>query len=175
VTRSLKPPYWSDRRLRLVILWAGTRHLPGLSEWAVHPGLGDLASRKIDDGWIVRSTDLECLTSPEARDAVHREGIKIIDHSGSRSVWSRRWPQAWLTGKRAKSPCSAKRPIRQCQPPQHWRIDPAYASCRQSSSSARGNNNPLRRNPRSSLQTLLQWKVMKYQSIFGFLDFIGRE
>ena len=64
---------------------------PGLSEWAVHPGLGDLASRKIDDGWKVRNTDLEFLTSPEAREAVRREDIKIIDYSGIRDVWSRRW------------------------------------------------------------------------------------
>jgi hypothetical protein len=39
----------------------------GLSEWAVHPGLGDVASRKIDNGWRVRHTDLEFLISPEAR------------------------------------------------------------------------------------------------------------
>jgi predicted glycoside hydrolase/deacetylase ChbG (UPF0249 family) len=35
------------------------RDLPaGLSEWAVHPGLGDAASRDIDDGWQVSRTDL---------------------------------------------------------------------------------------------------------------------
>jgi predicted glycoside hydrolase/deacetylase ChbG (UPF0249 family) len=62
---------------------------PGLSEWAVHPGLADRASRKIDDGWEVRSTDLEFLTSPEAREAVQREGIMIIDYSSIRDVWSR--------------------------------------------------------------------------------------
>jgi predicted glycoside hydrolase/deacetylase ChbG (UPF0249 family) len=67
---------------------------PGLSEWAVHPGLGDLASRKIDDGWKVRSTDLDFLISSEAREAVQREGIMIIDYRGIRDVWSRRRTQA---------------------------------------------------------------------------------
>ena len=55
----------------------------------MHPGLADRASRKIDDGWKVRSTDLEFLTSPEAHEAVLREGIVIIDYSAIRDVWSR--------------------------------------------------------------------------------------
>jgi chitin disaccharide deacetylase len=67
------------------------RDLPtGLSEWAVHPGLGNAASREIDDGWRVRRTDLDFLTSPEARDAVRREGIVIIDYGPIRHAWSRR-------------------------------------------------------------------------------------
>jgi chitin disaccharide deacetylase len=34
------------------------RDLPaGLSEWAVHPGLGDEEARAIDSGWRVRRTD----------------------------------------------------------------------------------------------------------------------
>jgi hypothetical protein len=39
-------------------------------------------------GWQVRA-DLEFLTSPEAREAVQREGIVIIDYSAIRDVWSR--------------------------------------------------------------------------------------
>jgi predicted glycoside hydrolase/deacetylase ChbG (UPF0249 family) len=62
----------------------------GLSEWAVHPGLDDAASREIDDGWRVRRTDLDFLTSPEAQDAVRREEIVIIDYGAIRHVWSRR-------------------------------------------------------------------------------------
>ena len=64
---------------------------PGLSEWAVHPGLADRAARKIDDGWKVRSTDLEFMTSPEAREAVRREGIMIIDYRTIKDAWSRQW------------------------------------------------------------------------------------
>ena len=67
------------------------RDLPaGLSEWAVHPGLDDAASRSIDDGWQVRRTDLDFLISPEAQDAVRREGIVIIDYAAIQQAWSRR-------------------------------------------------------------------------------------
>ena len=61
---------------------------PGLSEWAVHPGLHDAESREIDDGWRVRHSDLEFLTSAEAREVVHREGIVIIDYSILRDFWT---------------------------------------------------------------------------------------
>jgi predicted glycoside hydrolase/deacetylase ChbG (UPF0249 family) len=67
------------------------RALPaGLSEWAVHPGLGDAASRDIDDGWQVRRTDLDFMTSSEALEAVRREGIVIIDYGVVRQAWWRR-------------------------------------------------------------------------------------
>ncbi len=75
----------ASRYLRLL------RDLPaGLSEWAVHPGLGDTPSRDIDEGWKVRRTDLDFLTSAEARDAVRQEGIVIIDYGAIRYAWSRR-------------------------------------------------------------------------------------
>jgi predicted glycoside hydrolase/deacetylase ChbG (UPF0249 family) len=64
----------------------------GLSEWAVHPGLGDAASREIDKGWRVRHTDLEFLISREARDAVRQEGIMIIDYGTIKDAWLRQWP-----------------------------------------------------------------------------------
>jgi chitin disaccharide deacetylase len=64
----------------------------GLSEWAVHPGLGDAASREIDKGWRVRHTDLEFLISPEARDAVPQEGIMIIGYGTIKDAWLRQWP-----------------------------------------------------------------------------------
>jgi chitin disaccharide deacetylase len=60
----------------------------GLNEWAVHPGLDDAEARAIDGGWRVRYTDLEFLTSSEARQAVDREGIVIIDYSVIRDAWS---------------------------------------------------------------------------------------
>ncbi|MEN3268847.1 hypothetical protein [Pseudonocardia sp.] len=52
------------------------RALPaGLSEWAVHPGLGNEESQAIDpDGWHVSHTDYEFLTSPAARELVRQEG-----------------------------------------------------------------------------------------------------
>jgi chitin disaccharide deacetylase len=66
------------------------RNLPvGLSEWAVHPGLGDDESRAIDpDGWRVRRTDYEFLTSPEAGELIRQEGIIVTDYRPLQQAWS---------------------------------------------------------------------------------------
>ena len=65
------------------------RDLPaGLSEWAVHPGLGNEESQAIDPGWRVRQTDYEFLTSREARELLQQEGIVVIDYSTIQQVWS---------------------------------------------------------------------------------------
>jgi len=65
------------------------RDLPvGLSEWAVHPSLGNEESQAIDGGWRVRRTDYEFLTSPEARELLRQEGIVVIDYRPLQQVWS---------------------------------------------------------------------------------------
>jgi len=65
------------------------RDLPaGLSEWAVHPSLGSEYSQRIDSGWLVRRTDYEFLTSPEASALLRQEGIAVIDYSTVRQAWS---------------------------------------------------------------------------------------
>jgi len=66
------------------------RALPaGLSHWAVHPGLGDEASRAVDPGgWRVRRTDYEFLTSPQAGDLLQQEGIVVIDYRAIQRAWS---------------------------------------------------------------------------------------
>lgn len=65
------------------------RELPaGLSEWAIHPGLGDEKARAIDPGWRVRRTDYEFLTSPEARELIRQEGITVIDYRPIQKAWS---------------------------------------------------------------------------------------
>ncbi|MCX4907866.1 polysaccharide deacetylase family protein [Streptomyces sp. NBC_00878] len=65
------------------------RELPvGLSEWAVHPGLGDAESRAVEpEGWRVRRSDYEFLVSAEARELVRAEGIFVIDYLGLREKW----------------------------------------------------------------------------------------
>ncbi|WP_370026087.1 polysaccharide deacetylase family protein [Planotetraspora sp. GP83] len=70
------------------------RDLPvGLSEWAVHPGLGDEESRAIDPGgWRVRRTDYEFLTSPETRALLEQEGITVIDYRAMQRAWSQASP-----------------------------------------------------------------------------------
>ena len=60
----------------------------GLSEWAVHPGLGNEESQAIDpDGWRVRRTDYEFLTSLQARELLQREGIVVIDYKTIQQAW----------------------------------------------------------------------------------------
>lgn len=58
------------------------RALPtGLSEWAVHPGLGNAESRAMEpDGWQVRKADFDFLISREARDILAEEGIVLVDY-----------------------------------------------------------------------------------------------
>jgi predicted glycoside hydrolase/deacetylase ChbG (UPF0249 family) len=62
---------------------------PGLTEWAVHPGLGDREARAIDPGgWLVRRTDYEFLTSPEAGELLREAGIAVLDYRPLRQAWS---------------------------------------------------------------------------------------
>jgi len=65
------------------------RDLPvGLSEWAVHPGLGNEEAKAIDNGWRVRQTDYEFLTSPRTRELLRQEGITVIDYRPLQRAWS---------------------------------------------------------------------------------------
>ncbi|MFI0814409.1 polysaccharide deacetylase family protein [Streptomyces sp. NPDC021098] len=62
---------------------------PGLSEWAVHPGLDDPGARAADPGgWPVRSTDHAFLTSPRARDILREEGIAVVDYRTLQRLWA---------------------------------------------------------------------------------------
>jgi chitin disaccharide deacetylase len=61
---------------------------PGLSEWAVHPGLGTKDWRAIEQvGWRVRQSDHAFLTSPRARDVLAEEGIELIDYIPLQNIW----------------------------------------------------------------------------------------
>jgi hypothetical protein len=68
------------------------RELPaGLTEWAVHPSVGDAESRAIDpDGRRVRRTDFDVLLSPQAREIIRREGITLIGYEPLQEVWQGR-------------------------------------------------------------------------------------
>ncbi|MGW3579837.1 polysaccharide deacetylase family protein [Streptomyces rubiginosohelvolus] len=64
------------------------RDLPaGLNEWAVHPSLADKDSQAVDDGWTVRRTDYEFLTSPQAREVLQEENIDVIDYRTIQRAW----------------------------------------------------------------------------------------
>ncbi|MCI0713674.1 MAG: polysaccharide deacetylase family protein [Chloroflexi bacterium] len=63
----------------------------GLSEWAVHPGLGNMESKAIDpDGWQVRQTDYDFLMSSEAREIIEEEGIITVSYEPLQNVWQGR-------------------------------------------------------------------------------------
>ena len=58
------------------------RALPaGLSEWAVHPSLGDAEAQAMEpDSWRVRKADFDVLISPEAREILTEEGIILVGY-----------------------------------------------------------------------------------------------
>ncbi len=68
------------------------RELPvGLSEWAVHPSLGDAESQAIDpDGWPVRRADFDFLVSPQARAIIREEGITLLSYEPLQRIWQGR-------------------------------------------------------------------------------------
>jgi len=53
----------------------------GLTEWAIHPGLGDDDSQQIDPyGWPVRKADFDFALSPRAKEIIDQEGIFLLDY-----------------------------------------------------------------------------------------------
>ena len=57
------------------------RDLPvGLSEWAVHPSLGDAEAQAMEpDEWQVRKADFDFLISSQAQETIAEEGIVLVD------------------------------------------------------------------------------------------------
>ncbi|WP_279581359.1 polysaccharide deacetylase family protein [Fodinicola feengrottensis] len=73
----------ADRYARLL------REVPrGLTEWAVHPGMGDAQAQAIDPGgWRVRRTDYEFLISSLAREILQEEEIFVTDYRAAQRIW----------------------------------------------------------------------------------------
>ena len=65
------------------------REVPvGLSEWAVHPGLGNAELQAIEpESWQVRQTDFDFLMSREAREIIQQEGIVLLGYKPLQKVW----------------------------------------------------------------------------------------
>ncbi|MFI7611671.1 ChbG/HpnK family deacetylase [Nonomuraea terrae] len=62
---------------------------PGLSEWAVHPGLGGQEVRAVDPGgWRVRESDHAFLASARARELLREEGVAVIGYDSVRAAWT---------------------------------------------------------------------------------------
>ncbi len=68
------------------------RELPiGLSEWAVHPALSTPEMKAIEpESWQVRLTDLDFLSSLEARELIEQEGIVLLNYKPLQKMWQER-------------------------------------------------------------------------------------
>jgi len=65
------------------------RALPiGLSEWALHPGVGNAELRAAVPSWRVRQSDLDFVVSQEARVILQEEGIILVDYRALRAQWN---------------------------------------------------------------------------------------
>jgi predicted glycoside hydrolase/deacetylase ChbG (UPF0249 family) len=65
------------------------RALPvGLSEWAVHPGVGDAELRAAVPSWRVRQSDFDFVVSQEAQAILQEEGIILADYKALRALWN---------------------------------------------------------------------------------------
>jgi predicted glycoside hydrolase/deacetylase ChbG (UPF0249 family) len=61
---------------------------PGLSEWAVHPGLADAELLTIEpDGAKIRQADLDSMISEEVREVIQQEGIILLSYKPLQDVW----------------------------------------------------------------------------------------
>jgi predicted glycoside hydrolase/deacetylase ChbG (UPF0249 family) len=66
------------------------RELPaGLSEWAVHPSLGDAEAQALEpETWCIRRADLDFFVSDEARKVLDEEGIVLLSYRELQRVWA---------------------------------------------------------------------------------------
>jgi predicted glycoside hydrolase/deacetylase ChbG (UPF0249 family) len=67
------------------------RELPaGLTEWAVHPSLGDAEAQALEpENWRIRRADYDVFTSQETRDIIDEEGIILLDYRALQPLWVR--------------------------------------------------------------------------------------
>jgi chitin disaccharide deacetylase len=60
-----------------------------VNEWAIHPGHGTERSQTIEPTqWRIRQTDYAFLTSPQAREILDQEGIRVIDYRPLQQAWN---------------------------------------------------------------------------------------
>jgi hypothetical protein len=64
------------------------RELPaGLSEWAIHPGIGNAELQAISPSWPVRQAGYDFFTSPAARAIIEQEGIILLNYKPLQQRW----------------------------------------------------------------------------------------
>jgi chitin disaccharide deacetylase len=65
------------------------RALPvGLSEWALHPGIGSAELQAAVPSWRVRQTDFDFVVSQEGRAILQEEGIILVDYRALKALWN---------------------------------------------------------------------------------------
>ena len=70
------------------------RELPaGLSEWALHPGIGSAELQAITATWPIRQADFDFLMSQAARDVIREEGIIILSYEPLQELWRSNTPK----------------------------------------------------------------------------------
>ncbi len=63
---------------------------PGLTEWALHPGVADAELQDATPSWEARAADLQFFTSAEAHRIVKEEGIVLLGYEPLQKVWRAR-------------------------------------------------------------------------------------
>ncbi len=64
---------------------------PGLTEWALHPSLGNDEARALEpETWRVRRADLDFALSPHGRAIIEEEGIVLLDYRTLQEIWTGR-------------------------------------------------------------------------------------
>ena len=67
------------------------RELPaGLSEWAIHPGIGNAELQAINPTWPVRQADYDFFTSSEAQIIIKEEGIILLNYKPFQELWRKK-------------------------------------------------------------------------------------
>ena len=66
------------------------RELPaGLTEWAVHPSLGDAEAQALEpEAWPVRRADFDFFMSARARAIIQEEGIILLNYRTLQEAWA---------------------------------------------------------------------------------------
>ncbi|MFN8009611.1 MAG: ChbG/HpnK family deacetylase, partial [Terriglobia bacterium] len=60
---------------------------PGLSEWAIHPGMESAELKAMEPTWEVRKEDLRFLLSPESATVVRDSGVVILNYRTLQKYW----------------------------------------------------------------------------------------
>ena len=60
---------------------------PGLSEWAIHPGIECAELMAMEASWAVRKADFDFLVSPEAKKVTQEEGVVILNYRPLQMCW----------------------------------------------------------------------------------------